>query len=59
MEYIEYFIPLTIGLLGILFPDQLIPTRDATYEKKKATLKKSGFILIGVAFLMASIKFLS
>ena len=42
MSYIDIIIPLLAGLAFIAIPDKLIKTRDATYEKKKVSTKKSG-----------------
>lgn len=49
MSYIDIAIPLISGLVFITIPDKLIKTRDATYEKKKSLIKKSGYILIAVS----------
>jgi len=51
MSYIDIFIPLSIGVIGLLFPDIVIPKQDASYEKKKSLLKKGGSLLIGVSII--------
>ncbi|MEP7128477.1 MAG: hypothetical protein ABI729_06400 [Chitinophagales bacterium] len=58
MGYIDIAIPLIAGLILIAIPDKLIPTKDATFEKKKSLLTKSGFLLIMVAVLFFVIKIL-
>lgn len=49
MGYIDIAIPLIAGLIFITIPDKLIKTIDASYEKKKALLKKCGYVLIAVS----------
>ena len=44
MSYIDIFIPLSIGVIGLLFPDIVIPKQDASYEKKKSFEKRWLFI---------------
>ena len=56
MGYIDVAIPLIAGLLVITIPDKLIQTRDATYEKKKSLITKSGYVLIAVSLLYFVVK---
>lgn len=56
MGYIDIAIPLVAGLIFIAFPDKLIKTKDATFEKRKSLLTKCGFLLIIVAVLFFVIK---
>ena len=56
MNYVDVLIPLLAGIYIFLFPDNLIKTRDATYEKKKSILKKAGIGLIAVGVLNVIVK---
>jgi hypothetical protein len=56
MGYIDILIPLIIGIFAINFPDLLLTSKDATYEKKKSLLKNAGYGLIAVALLYAIVK---
>ncbi len=51
MGYFDIAIPLIAGLVLIAIPDKLIKTGDATYEKKKSLIRKSGYVLIAVSIL--------
>lgn len=51
MKYIDVLIPLLGGIYILLFPDNLIKTKDNTYDQKKSLLKKAGIGLVAVSFL--------
>ena len=56
MGYIDILIPLIAGILLLLFPDIFIKETDASYQSKKANLKKVALLAIGVAIIYFFIK---
>jgi hypothetical protein len=59
MGYIDIFIPFSIGILLIFNPNALLKPDDVLFERKKKTLKKCGYGLIGVAVVYGGIKIFS
>ena len=51
MKYIDALIPLFGGIYILMFPDNLIRTKDNTYDQKKSLLKKAGIGLVAISFL--------
>ncbi len=51
MSYVDIIIPLIGGIIFTFFPENLLKTRDDTFEKKKSLLKKCGYLLLGVSML--------
>ena len=56
MRYIDILIPFFIGLLLVLYPGQLGSPKVVMPEKKKATLRKCGYGLIGIAIVLFIIR---
>ncbi len=49
--YIDVIIPLLGGLYLVISGDKLIPEKGNTFIHKKGTLRKVGWILIGISIL--------
>ena len=58
MSYIDVLIPGIIGLLLLTSPRLFTKAEAEKYEKTKGTLRKIGFVLIGVAILYLIVKIL-
>ena len=56
MSYIDVLIPGIIGLLLLTSPRLFTKAEGEKFEKTKGTLRKIGFVLIGVAILYLIVK---
>ncbi|AXY74493.1 hypothetical protein D3H65_11110 [Paraflavitalea soli] len=57
--YFEYLIPLFIGILCITSSKTLIRDSDANYMKKVSTIRRAGWVLVGVGAILALAKYFS
>ena len=59
MSYIEVLIPFLVGCFLASSPQSIVQVTAPSYEKKRKTLRKSGYTLIGVSALYFVIKICS
>jgi hypothetical protein len=53
MRYIDVIIPLGLGILIIFNVEAFVKPADPSYEKKKSTIKKAGYLIIVAAVIYA------